>query len=235
MPASRPWVQRTAFGRPVVPDVKRSRKSASSGTSAAPATRARADAPPSAPSGWTRGHLVGVGLGPHDEDPRRARRRRRARPARSAPSSSVTSSWQSVARTSAARASPRRVGLMPTIVAPASAAPHSQNRYSGTFGSRTPMCSGPGRRSDCASAPRAAPAATVSRHVQRPPASTTAGWSSSARAASSSATDVTRRCSRGGVHGAVFMAPGGRASGRGRRRSGRRREPSCGAARPRTS
>ena len=74
---------------------------------------------------------------------------------------------QSVARMSAAKASPRRVGLMPTMAAPASAAPFSQKRYSGVLGSRTPMWNGafppggPSWWSDRARAPRVAPAATA--------------------------------------------------------------------------
>ncbi len=114
----------------------------------------------------------------------------RSRPSRSAaPGSSVTRSWQSVKRMSRASSSPRRVGLIPTTVAPASAAAPSHRRYSGTLSSRTPMWNGPGRRS--ADARAAAPAALghdlapCSRWCRR---NGVPGRSSCSRAARSSAT-----------------------------------------------
>ncbi len=107
----RPCVTRTAFGAPVDPDVKMSANSASG---------------PGSSDGSSAPSLV-------------SNRRRHSSPstvstrsgptARSSPSSRPTSrssvmiSWQSVWRMSRASSSPRRVGLIPTIVAPASA-PH---------------------------------------------------------------------------------------------------------------
>ncbi len=52
-------------------------------------------------------------------------------------------SWQSAWATSRASSAPRRVGLMPTTVAPASAAPPRRKRYSGTFSRSTPTWNGP--------------------------------------------------------------------------------------------
>ena len=57
-------------------------------------------------------------------------------------------SWQSAWRMSRASSSPRRVGLIPTTVAPANAAPPRRKRYSGTFSRRTPTWNGPSRRKD---------------------------------------------------------------------------------------
>src|SRR5947209_1645466 len=119
------------------------------------------------------------------------------------PASSVTISWQSVCVMSRASSPPRRVGLMPTTVAPASAAPPSQKRYSGPFSSRTPMWKGPGRRSARATDARRALSATTSAHDHESSPNSRPRWSSSARSASSSATvsgvEATRpRCSKMG-------------------------------------
>ncbi len=145
------------------------------------------------------------------------------RPRRPSRSSSSRST-----RTSAASASPRRVGLIPTIAAPASAAPLSQNRYSGPLGRSTPTCGNPPPMSDCAKAPRAAPSATASRQVQLPPpTSNTPVLSSSARAAIIAATVVMR----------ALLPPASAAPGSGptRRPSPRRTTPSPVAVRSRTT
>ena len=92
---------------------------------------------------------IGVGPGSpgrrtagHGSAPRRCR----ARPGGLAATTSVTMSWQSAWAMSRASSAPRRVGLIPTTVAPASAAPPRRKRYSGTFSRSTPTWNGPGLR-----------------------------------------------------------------------------------------
>ncbi|SKV08540.1 Uncharacterised protein [Mycobacteroides abscessus subsp. abscessus] len=64
-------------------------------------------------------------------------------------------------RISAAISAGPRVGLIPTIVAPARAAPPSQKTKSGTLSNSTPIWKGPSARSFRASAPRAADSSTT--------------------------------------------------------------------------
>ena len=113
--AKRPCVHRTAFGRPVEPDVKMRRNRSSSCTGAS-GYEAGCDATRAAYSALsiisTRSSATSV----------------------STPSSSVrdfssvTSSWQSVCRTSIPSWSPRYVELTPTMTAPDNAAAVSQKR-----------------------------------------------------------------------------------------------------------
>ena len=191
MMASRRCEHFTALGAPVDPDVKRSTISEDG-------------------SGSSSGSLEEIAgefrqLFPRERSSATRMRSSSTPVSRSAsvwrPASSVTISWQSVCLMSRASSAPRRVGLMPTTVAPESVAPPSQNRYSGPFSSRTPTWKGPGRRRATASDARRALSATTSPHDQALSSNSRPGWSSSARATSSSATvsgiAATRpRCSK---------------------------------------
>ena len=70
--------------------------------------------------------------------------------------------WHSVCVMSRASSSPRRVGLIPTMVAPLTAAAPSHIEYSGTLSSRTPTCGAPSPAIAANSAARAAQACTHS-------------------------------------------------------------------------
>ena len=156
---------------------------------------------------------------------RRATPRSRPR-SRPAPSSSVTMTAQSVARTSAARASPRRVGLMPTMAAPARAAPFSQKRYSAPLGRSTPMCGLASPKRERARAPRVAPSCTASRQVQRASPSMHPG---------AVVVGAGDQQVGDGRHGSAHPGVRRTRRGRWRRRWRRRRVPWCAAARLRTS
>ena len=175
---SRPWVHRTAFGVPVVPEVN-SNKKRSAGLGPHCWTTSLASAPKNSPRRSAYSGLSITRIRSADTP--------MSRPAnRDAPSVSVTRTAQSVRRMSPARASPRRVELMPTTTARVKAAAPSQNRNSGTLPSRMPTWGGPTSarwpRSSSSQVARAADAPTTSSHVHRSLPETTATWSSPARA-----------------------------------------------------
>jgi len=108
---------------------------------------------------------------------------------------SVTINWQSACRTSATRPSVPRVGFNPTIVAPASAAPPSQNTKSGTLSSRTPTWKGDARKclshSSRARHARAADSVTTSSQLQSRSRVRSPTWGSPTRSSSIEAMSVT--------------------------------------------
>ena len=177
--AMRPWLTRTALGAPVEPEVNRSRYS-TSGPGSSDGTS------PSSVAAGRSGEYAGAS---------QSRTRPGSTPV-SRPSSSgscaasVTMSWHAVCLMSRASSCPRRVGLIPTTVAPARAAPPRRKRYSGTFSRSTPTWNGPSRRSAVSMRARAADSATTWRQLHDSSSKRRPVWSSPARATRSSATVV---------------------------------------------
>ena len=114
MSASRPCVQRTAFGAPVLPDVNRSRYSASRRAAPAPESGTLAGSGAAASTSTRRTSSSGTPWSSPSSS--------------AAPGASVTSRPHSVNRMSRASSAPRRVGLTPTTTSPVSAAAPSQKR-----------------------------------------------------------------------------------------------------------
>jgi hypothetical protein len=119
----------TAFGAPLVPEVKISMNVSnvpvSRGARTSPACAATSSAHSADPVSTTRT--------PGSSTPASSGRCR----------ASVSSTWQSAVATSAASAAPRRVRLIPAVTWPPSAPADSANAISGVLSSSTPTCGGP--------------------------------------------------------------------------------------------
>jgi hypothetical protein len=161
-----PWVHLTAFGSPLVPDVKisMSRSSGVAGATSSGACAGRA----SPSSGSTGTSIAGSSA---------------------AYSGSASTYWQSVRMTSLASASPRRTGLSATSTAPANAHPPSRKENSGTLSASTPTWNGrPGARSARSAAAYRAHSLTCSCQLHRRSSNRSPGSGLPARASSSPVT-----------------------------------------------